>query len=217
MHSRCPHRTSAILLWCPAILAIGEGCVLPIPLAVYPAPDQGSGMTITFQDEDGRRIREDGLLVLHRKYDGVLPPPDSGQLLEIRDGQVVLPRKCILKLLWLGWMFGCPLAPVVGEIPTANVELYPFVSGYSADDSINDSSFEDGNVRLLGPGARDYSALTAWDRDFRKIRGFRQAPTEDYFEVVLPEQDYQRLKRHVDKEFARLRSVPTSLPTSQPP
>ncbi len=206
-------------------LACCTGCILPIPLAVYPAPAQGSGMTITFLDQGGRRIHEDGLLVLEREYWGILHPRDTGQLLEIQDGQVVLPHKCILKSIWLGWYFFNPLYPVVGVNLTEGVQMYPFVSGYGNEGVISNSDFEDGNVTLLDPSAQEYSALITWDLDFGDIRSSGQPPTDNEFEVVLPEQDYRRLKQHVDKELARLRSlsppatqpVPTSLPTSQPP
>lgn len=248
MHSRSSPLNSPcpVFLACATLLAVGQGCFLPVPLAVYPAPTHDSGKTVTFQDQDGERIQKDGILVLQREYYGILSPPTSTQLLDIHDGTVTLPRQWKLSSLWLVWWFGVPWYPVIEETPGENVWLFPFVSGYHHDHLIcssyhrigrlfsfcsHEDQFEQGSVTLLRNDVDPVYAFIYWDLDFNDITCPTQGNASS--DIVLTEHDYARLKSYVDAERGRVRPLVPSKhsvlggvasqpacaapPTSQPP
>lgn len=212
-----------------AILAVSEGCLLPIPLAVYPAPDKGSGLRITFYDEAGEHIRRDGLVLVHREYYaeiaqvyGIRPPPTSSELLDIHQGVVTLPQRCKLSFLWLAPLY-MPWYLVVIETPTENVWLYPFISGYTRDGSISYDDYKNGCLTLLNSSGREVDAFIRWDIDFDRIRSPDQPSSTVYSDQsILTKPDYLRLTAYIEAERVRLRKhIPPTHPvlggiTSQP-
>jgi hypothetical protein len=105
------------------------------PIAALPWPDLGSGMEISFRDCFGEPISENGLLIVHRKYQipvgwmlqdlGV-----SNKVVEISNGKAVLPNQWVVASLWLmPNPFSFYLFPMPYTLPQDDLEIVPLIPG----------------------------------------------------------------------------------------
>ena len=213
---RSPHVSP---LCCVAMLVLSQGCVIPIPLAVFPVTSEYSGMTIAFHDEDGEPIRKDGLLILHRTTWVIGTARALSQLLEIRDGTVTLPEQSRLAVVGLAWYKGIPWAPLFGDLVSSTPNVYPFIPGYSYEYDFlmhcANIKRDGGRVILRESDEEDAQAFIHWCRPFYNLQTDKGTPTPTHdtrsgmlSSIVLNEQDRLRL----DLELERLRSQPPAMP-----
>ena len=86
------------------VLASQSGCLI----AAWPAPEVGSGQEIEFRDYYTKTlIEEDGLLIVHRKYDVGSPwlafrGAPSNHVVDIRGGKARIPKEWAIWTCWVG-------------------------------------------------------------------------------------------------------------------
>ncbi len=128
------------------LLFTNAGCIIPIPIAIFPAPCKESGRELRFQDKHGKLIQRDGLLIVSRSQSirGLRCAP-SNHVVQIRRGRARIPHEWVPASIWLGpnellgfGIVGEPLVAVLIMLlpyPTIipdsdNVSAIPLIPGY---------------------------------------------------------------------------------------
>lgn len=213
-----------------AFVGFGSGgCLIPVPLAVFPAACQASGLKVEFRDSEGNRIEEDGLLIVHREYYGTALPCDRDVdcLVQIEDGCATIPDQLKLASLW--WRPGFPYLlfglPVVH--PGDSLKIIPLLSGYSARHEVygvlaegspeetcialpNHNDFENGTIRLLVTERGEAEA--SWALEYYRFvcerlwcKHERAEPKKTHCDkFFLADADYAQVKQFLVAELERL-------------
>ena len=137
-------------------LVVGTGCALPV--AVFPVPEQGSGLELRFYDQDENPITEDGLLIVNREFHTLLfgPLAPSNHVVSIRNGRTTIPHEWTPTSLWMfGMYIPLPIHPVI--LPQQTLTIFPLVPGFHSTNP-EYMLFEDGKVTLY----RSNFATDSW-------------------------------------------------------
>lgn len=195
------------------------GCLIPVPLAVYPKKCASSGDIIIFTDESGKQIEKNGLLLIQRSYGN----KTADCLVGINRGRAKIPNQTRIVVLW-AWpnMFAYFLLPALVETPSDAIAFVPLISGYDYhlhhEQGITDTrderypsllapyDLEDGAAVLLRTTREEHDRAIRYYQfiydhvrraDDKRIR--RHAP---YF--YLPDSHYVRVREFLEAELERL-------------
>lgn len=217
------------------LLTTGSGCLVATPIAIFPAPELGSGMEITFYDSLARPISQDGLLLVHREYQipwgwTLLDLGMSNRVVPITAGKATLPHQWNLASVWLmPNMFSFFLIPMPCVLPGENLDIVPFLVGYNYHCCASHSGiqtrdtygrihpstiphycFNDGRVYLSSSDAdpeRGIEYLKAYRAPYLR-RPSQIRGIGDRPDLCLPESEYQRVTSFINRELERLRAIP---------
>ena len=177
------------------------GCVIPLPLAIYPKKCVASGETIAFHDQDGKLIEKDGLLLIQRLYhygfgcDSWLDKT-SDDVVKIERGKARVPPQTVIAAFCTRPIpFKFFPTPLFFEMPGDGINFVPLIYGY--DDGSHVESF------LRGSGdAPLFGFHHNWDGAAREYTTEYMSTTHDHFSAVL----YYRfvldhLRREADKKL----------------
>lgn len=218
-----------------SIVMTGTGCLVPTPIALFPAPEAGSGMKLKFYDGLGRPISEDGLLIIHREYEipvgWIGETHDCGvsnKVVTITNGQATLPCQWTVASLWLlPNMFSYFIIPVPYVLPEDNLEIIPLLPGYnyhSAAEEVNvfgkggeifpsqipRHRFKDGRVYLSRSAHRQERAIMYFEAYILPYlrRQNEKRSTDTGPDLRLRDEDFTRVTSFIAEELERLRAIP---------
>lgn len=84
------------------LLCTTAGCVIPVPIAVFPAPCVTEEAELRFNDCRGNQIKHDGLLLVSRSQSiRGLPCAPSNHVVQIRQGRARIPHEWVPASIWL--------------------------------------------------------------------------------------------------------------------
>ena len=209
---RC--RRAPLSMTALAVLLIGAGACR-IPLAVFPAREAGSGMTVRFVNEGGDPIHQNADLIVQRWYYDPFferPIPPHVRVVRIGDGSARLPKKWTVAVAFVFWFY---YLPVVNIEPWHNLAVMPLVPGYYVPDSdrypeggIFYAAFKDGLMTLRHCTEDLPEAVRYWERTvLGRLRREADESDADAPDLWLPESDYRRIKSLVLAEVRRLRQM----------
>jgi hypothetical protein len=209
-----------------SLLFTATGC--QIPLVIYPAPEAGSGMRLQLQDEVGRPVHADGLMVVNRVYSnipiftGVSASPEN-QVVEVRDGVVQLPHKWALASVYIWWFYTVPVPAI---FPGENLYLFPIVPGYHVPRS---EGFKDYCLRQYKDIQDGVLTVARNESDpdtaYFYLNGYvlrevvpetDEPPEEEGSYVMLPDKEYTRVMQSIQRELQHLKRLYGELPRSRP-
>lgn len=212
-----------------AIFALGcGGCLIPVPLAVFPAPCRGSWLKLEFRDRDGKKIDKDGLLVVHRQFYHTVTGdrPTFDDVVEIKNGRATIPMQ--VKLAALVWtpefplvIFGMPIvfpidsleiAPLIPDYDGSSfAELFLFnrMQGNAFDPVINFQHINDGIVEVRsidGDEAAKERMRKCYEYIYARLwcehEKVGRSPVCDH-EFFLPNDDYFEVRQFLETELSR--------------
>lgn len=214
------------LVFLLAALSLGENaaCIVPIAIAVFPASCQGSGMEVTFQDEDGHPVDKIGMLIVQREYYGFFSGGRiSTHVVDIRDSRARIPKQDKLAALWLmPNPFSLYLIPAPVVSPGDTLTIIPLISGYDYHVGFGGTTVysdclevptvlsywdaKNGPIRLLGSADHEARALDYYERFLlpwlrREDVARKQDDGPDY---PLSTCDYARVITFIEEEIKRL-------------
>lgn len=221
------------------------GCLVPVPIAVFPAPSLGSGKFIVFRGIGGKSIHCEGWVVVQRSRTWI-GDDQSSQLLRVNDGVARIPQETVLASVWLrpnsmAWvllaaMFVHPINIVSAPIlvipdpaiaPEESLWLIPLVPGYflvneNWNPSINSMwrfHWYGKSNEITVPLVEDKFGLARqyWSGAKRAICGTDDSKHDTLaFDVILEPRDLALARAIINAELRHLMFQKPSSATSRP-
>lgn len=216
---KAPHDAAWIIHL--AVLALitftQPACLLPIPLAIYPEIEPGSGSIIEIYDRSGRPIRTNGLLIIHRKYSLVgLEGAPSNTLIPIRRGKAMVPvevaigsigflvgvHPCNSPFLWVP--FALPVLESGAGTPTAII----LVPGFNVEVR-SWGTPEDNKPSRIVLFTKPAKQSMSWNKVYHSLRRrFEKQKPQSIWDLRFDHYHYWKARNFIEAELRRMNTLP---------
>jgi hypothetical protein len=192
-------------------------CLFPIPLAIYPEIEPGSGVTIELCDHAGNPLSADGLMIIHRRFDvGPIQGAPSNSVVEIRDGKSKVPVEVTIGTAWMyvGINPSYAAFPTIGvnsgaitgvSWPTAIILVPGYNAEYCFDFTLRKERRESIRARLLTLPA---TQAAGWQKILDSLR--RRLEKRKYhtsYDLRFDHYHYWKARNFIEAELRRMNTM----------
>lgn len=214
-----PRAASNIRLAVLALITFTQpACLLPVPLAVYPEIEPGSGSTMEIYDPLGNPITSDGLIIINRNYDLYWPlkGAPSNSLIQIEEGKAVVPVEVAISLAGMSVgatpvfsiFFWIPLAMPFSDSGVGSPNAIILVPGYDVEvRQWLDINVETPSKIYLRSQPERHAASWQKIRDCLRKR-FENGNPNPRFDLRFDHYHYWKARNFIEAELRRMNTMP---------